>query len=493
MNHGADILDLLFTQGTGRPSHPAVNGQQIVTYGAFCSQVRRLAAAIARKQEAPRVLIHLSQDADAYVAMFATLAAGGVYATTNLQAPVAKHRMVLQEFEPHLVVSTPELHSALVAEGPNTVLVEPRQEDGEELSSPHPQHRLGYVMFTSGSTGKPKGVMVSRSALQHYVDWMLNTFQVRPTDRLSQHPNIAFDISITDIYGALCAGATLIPVASPADRLMPAAAIRRHGITIWNSVPSVINLMTEARQLTRENLASLRLINFCGEPLLPEHLEAIFAARADLLVQNTYGPTETTISVTLLRVNAQNYREAALTTMALGDPIEDMDIVLDGGGDSGEIVITGAQLAEGYWRNPEGTARAFRTIMVDGKPRHGYFTGDLGVRVHGHLYFKTRLDNQTKIRGHRLELDEVNWALRKCGIGNGVSTIVANGHLHAFIESPSQTIDADAIRKKLADWLEPHAIPTEFHTISQLPRNQNDKINTRALIDLVQNMPKTEP
>jgi D-alanine--poly(phosphoribitol) ligase subunit 1 len=485
MNQGADILDLLFEHGSARPAQPAIQGEKCLGYGAFCSQVRRLARALSAQHEAPRVLIHLPQGADAYAAMFATIAAGGVYSATNSQAPQTKHGRHLQAFDPDVVVSTADRYFVLCAGVSRIPLVEPAQVGGAELSSPRTAHHLAYVKFTSGSTGEPKGVMISRSALQHYVEWILDAFELRPTDRLSQHPNIAFDLSILDIYGALCSGAALVPIDGAADRLMPANAIRKYGITIWNSVPSVINLMIEAGQVTHDHLATLRLINFCGEPLLPDQLAAIFEARPDLVVQNTYGPTEATVSMTSLRLNADNFRDACLKTVALGDPIRNMGLILDGGGDKGEMVITGPQLADGYWRNPEETRRAFRTIIVNGQPRRAYFTGDLGERVNGHLYFRERLDTQTKIRGHRLELDEVNWALRKCSAGNAVSAVVVDGHLHAFIETSETAIDAADLRARLIRWLEPHAIPTQFHAIARLPRNQNDKIDTRALRDLV--------
>jgi D-alanine--poly(phosphoribitol) ligase subunit 1 len=184
--------------------------------------------------------------------------------------------------------------------------------------------------------------MVPRSALDHYVQWMTDVFEISPHDRFSQHPNLAFDISMTDIFGALCHGATLYPLLREVDRLMPARMIEREKITVWNSVPSVVSLMMQAGQATAANLVSVRLFNFCGEPLLPEQLEALFAARPDVLVRNTYGPTEATIAVTDLR--KYDHRLATITSVAIGVPISNVGIHLIGGrhAEKGQVVICSA-------------------------------------------------------------------------------------------------------------------------------------------------------
>lgn len=265
------------------------------------------------------------------------------------------------------------------------------------------RHRLAYVIFTSGSTGIPKGVMVSRSALDHYVQWMTDVFEISPQDRVSQHPNLAFDISMTDVFGALCHGATLYPLLREVDRLMPARMIEREKITVWNSVPSVVSLMMKAGQATAANLGSVRLFNFCGEPLLPEQLEALFAARPDVLVRNTYGPTEATIAVTDLPLRKDDYRLATTTSVAIGAPISNIGIHLIGGrhAEEGQVVITGPQLADGYWRDPAKTEEVFRPIEIGGRPERAYFTGDWAERHNGHVFFKERIDLQVKVKGYR--------------------------------------------------------------------------------------------
>jgi D-alanine--poly(phosphoribitol) ligase subunit 1 len=490
-----DVADLILEHGATRPDHPAViDHDSSHSYRTFIDHAGRLAAALHPLGAHPRVLILFEQGYEAYSAMLASVMAGGFYAPTNNQSPVEKIRSIATQFKPDAVIATADRYREVLGELEHTgVLIDPSSNLPPPLTTPAPPHDLIYVMFTSGSTGAPKGVMVRRSAINHYAQWILETVAPQPNDRWSQHPNIAFDMSQFDVYGALCSGGTLYPFNGSADRMMPALSIRRHGITIWNSVPSVVSQMIQAKQVTAENLVSLRLMNFCGEALLPEHLEAIFAARPDLTVQNTYGPTEATISCSLLNLDSSNYRKYCQANVAIGDPISDMGIHLIGGPDAneGEIVITGPQLARGYWENPAITAKAFRTIEIDGAKIAGYSTGDWAKRIDGQIYFSGRIDFQVKIRGMRLELEEIDAALRKCGFRNAATALIED-QLHAFLESDLTEVDVPELRRQLANHLEPHALPAEYHLHHSLPRNANDKIDVKSLIQSLQQRLRSE-
>jgi D-alanine--poly(phosphoribitol) ligase subunit 1 len=287
---------------------------------------------------------------------------------------------------------------------------------------------------------------------------------------------------MTDIFGALCYGATLVPLETDADRLTPARFIARNGISVWNSTPSAISLMMRARQVTAENLESVRLFNFCGEPLLKEHLKAIFKARPDVLVQNTYGPTEATISMTALELRAQDYESACELSVAIGDAVPGMAYHLVGGSspDEGEIVITGPQLADGYWRDEAKTRETFRSLDVGGAEHRGYFTGDWAERRAGNVYFKERIDFQVKVRGHRVELDEVAFAIRGCGWP--VVCVFKRGEaLAAVVEAvEGSSFDEAALRSDLKEQLDAHAIPERIRLIDHMPRSENDKIDRKA-------------
>lgn len=480
MHPSSDTVDRFLEQASAQPAAPAVVGQGgAVSYEALEQRVRAFAAQFARVEQ-PRVLVALEPSADAYACILATGLAGGFHTPLNLAAPPSKLRRIAASLEPTVVVGRADALAAVAGAAPGALVLDSERLPDERLDGRGSRHEIAYVIFTSGSTGAPKGVVVGRHALDHYVGW-LATLRICAGDRVSQQPNLGFDISMTDIFGALAYGGALYPLDGAGDRLTPGRFIARHAITVWNSTPSAISLMMRGRQMTAGNLASVRLFNFCGEPLLKEHLDAIFQARPDARVQNTYGPTEATISMTALELTSENYEDACRSSVAIGDAIAGMAYELVGGThpDEGEIVISGPQLADGYWRDAAATVAAFRPVELGDGARRGYFTGDWAER-HGHVYFKERIDFQVKVRGHRVELDEVAHAIRACGWAT--ACVFKRGEALAALveEADGRSFDEPALKEALRDHLEGHAIPAQIRSTAQLPRTENDKIDRKA-------------
>src|SRR5579862_1435461 len=474
-----DVIDRFLAQAAERPDDPAIRAQGTeLSYAGVEHRVRALAAAVAQF-EGPRILIALPTSLDAYAAIFATGLAGGYYTPLNMAAPVTKLRRVAQVLEPDIIIGEADTLSEFRDAAPSAVQLDTTSITDDDLfDGEGTRHHTAYVIFTSGSTGTPKGVVISRDALNHYVAW-LSTLGYGPGDRVSQHANLGFDMSVTDIFGALCYGATLCPLESDADRLTPARFIAQHGITVWDSTPTIISLMMRARQVTNDNLESVRLFNFCGEPLLREHLDALFAARPDARVQNTYGPTEATVSMTALELTPDNFDTLCDTSVAIGDSIPGMAYELVGGPDPdhGEIVISGPQVADGYWNDPEQTAAKFRELP-DG--RRGYFTADWAERREGQVYFRERIDFQVKVRGHTLELDEVAAAIRSCGWP--VACVFKwDESLGAVVEElPERALDERQLKLELSQLIEAHAVPERVLAIAHMPRNENEKLDRQA-------------
>ena len=482
------FLERFFAIANQLPDHPAVvQAGKITTYSELLTFTRRLAHGIANERANARILIHLPQGPEAYGAMFASAMAGAVYAPINVAAPIDRQISVGSNFAPEIIVthSSTRQEACQLADGARTLVVDELGDD--EMHEPWPPNELVYVMYTSGSTGEPKGVMIPFDALSHYVTWAITAMDVQPTDRWSQHPNIAFDLSVLDIFGALCAGATLYPFTNAGDLMLPAKAIKRYGLTIWNSVPSVMSSMVKIGHVTKNNLESLRLLTFCGEPLLQLHLDAIFTALADVVVHNTYGPTEATVSCTHLRLSKTDYHEACRESVAIGDAIANMSIQLVGGDNEGEgeVVITGPQLAKGYWNDPKLTAESFRPLEIGGVEQPAYYTGDWARRDDGMIYFIGRKDNQVKVRGERVELDDIAVSIMRCH--RGITTVAfIDGEMHAFLEIDKTDSDESSIREELNRYLPRHLIPPHFHFLKTLPRNVNDKIDRGRLIEWVQ-------
>jgi len=454
-----------------------------LTFSEIEARTRRFADAFSG--HGPGVLIALPQGPDAYAAMLGAGLAGCYYAPLNVAAPVDRLCRIARLMRPTVIVAAAELAGALAAAVPGAALVSPYRLDDKPYGGSGVRHELAYLIFTSGTTGLPKGVMIPRTALDHYIDWVSRSGFITSHDRVAQFSNIAFDVSVTDIYGALGLGAELFPVTGRADRMFPARLVARERLTVWNSTPSVIGLMMQAGEADQDHLRTLRLVNTCGEPLLPAHVETLFAALPEGIVQNSYGPTETTVTMTEIRLDRHRYREACDSSVAIGAPIADMGIHLVGGPhpDEGEIAITGPQLASGYWEDPEKTAAAFRALLVDGRETRAYFSGDWAIRRDGHIFFKQRMDGQVKVHGHRLELDEVARAIHDHGFPI-VCVLKWRGELAAVIERRSDRpfVEAD-LRSAMAKHLERHAIPSTIRVIEHMPHTENDKLDRRAVAE----------
>jgi D-alanine--poly(phosphoribitol) ligase subunit 1 len=503
-----DIVDMFDAQASRSATRDAVlqdNGS--TTYRQLSVLARQIFSNL-RELRQPRALIYLAQSPEAYASMLGVLMAGGYYCPVNLAHPVDRQKQVIQLFDPDVILTNsaniryvermlseladydPRVVSDASIEGFEDTLrpgrrtvmnIDSLAPTPPVLPSVSSVHELAYVMFTSGSTGQPKGVMIRRHAVSKLVEWAAEVFQPTPGDRWGQFSNIAFDLSVLDIYTALAGGAALVPITSTRDRLMPATVIKRHQLTVWHSVPSVIDLMIQVKQTTPEMLNSLRLMSFCGEPLRPHHLEALFGANPNLTVFNTYGPTEITIFCTYIPLRASNYAEACRTTVAIGHPIPGWGIHLVGedGASEGEIAISGDYIGAGYWRNPSQTNSAYRTLVVNGESRRAYYTGDWAERHGQHLFFMRRMDRQVKVRGNRVELAEVDFYIREFGVANCFS-IIYQGNIYSFLELPAP-INEDALRNYLATRLPVYALPSKFVYKASFPRNHNDKIDANGL------------
>ncbi len=481
-----DAIDRFLAHGAGQPDNPAVcEADDTTSFGALLAKVRRLAFRFAHHPK-PRVLIALPQGANAYAAMLAAGLCGGYYVPVNISAPIGKLVAIAVRTRPDVIVAADALRRTFCEACPGALLLTPEDADtGPQFEGRGTRHETAYIIFTSGSSGAPKGVVIPRHGLNHYVSWLGKTFSIGPDDRISQHPNIAFDLSVMDIYGALCFGAALYPVTDAADRMLPARHLQRHRITIWICVPTVVSLMMKDRGLDQRAFSSLRLVAFCGEPLLEIQLEWLFRLCPHAVVFNTYGPTEATVSMTALRLGAGTYKDMCENSAAIGEPIPGMTLYLIGGETdaAGEIVIAGPQLAMGYWDNREETEKRFKTLSIAGNEVRGYFTGDWAETKNGQIFFRERRDFQVKIRGFRLELDEVEAAIRSCGWRN-VCALKLNGRLSAVVEAEEgRAFDEPELRRALALHLDAHAIPELFRTIKSLPRNENDKLDRLAVAD----------
>lgn len=485
-----DVIDRFFSVSARDGESVAVyNDTTRVRFKDLAAYVRKYATLFS-STSAPKVMIAIDHGTDAYAAMLGTIMVGGFYAPVNTAAPVEKIRAICQEFQPTIILANDITLASLSDIAPAAKRCRPLDiQSIEEFRGLGFRNKIAYVIFTSGTTGTPKGVVISNASLSHYINWVVDSEMMKPGDRVSQYTNIAFDISVLDIFGTLCSGAMVVPLTTRSDRLMPALGVRKYGITVWISVPSVIALMMRAKQLNSENLSSIRRFFFAGEPLLETHLRGIFDVLPHSEVWNAYGPTETTVTMTCLKLNSDNYASFTRASVAIGDVIPGMHIRLIGGDepDAGEIVIGGPQVAEGYWNSPTLTANSFQAVDWCGSSMRAHFSGDWGRRVNGQLYCESRIDFQVKIDGLRVELNEIAAAIRAAGWPE-VAVFKLSGKLVAAIETKSGNKNSPAkkqLHSLLMSKLDAYAVPAHYVMIDEFPRTSNDKTDRKAIQEIV--------
>lgn len=482
-----DLVDAFLHQVRSHPYLPAVEHHGASrTYEELSALAGRIAWSLQQvaSTPSPRVLLALPASTAAYAGMIGTLLVGGTFCPINIEGPESRNISIIRAFSPDVILLDGSPSSFLDDLPATTPRVDVSRLGSHSLEQPNAEYsEIAYVVFTSGSSGQPKGVKIGRTGFSHFLTIARTYFNLILGERWGQFSNLGYDLAIMDVFLAVTQGGTLVPLVNPKERLMPATAIKERSIAIWQSVPSVLELMIRANQVSADCLAPLRVMSFCGEPLLPRHLKALYLARPDLQVFNTYGTTETTGFNTINHLTSDNYQDSCeAPTVALGDDVPGWSLSLRGGDsvDEGEIVVSSDCLSLGYWRDEDRTRDAFRQLRPEGtQERRSYFTGDWGIRKNSRLYFSCRIDRQVKIRGERIELDEIDYFLREAGFATAY-TILVGDDLYSFVESADE-VDEERIRAHLAKRLSFHSIPKAIRALPTLPRNPNGKIDGRAL------------
>jgi D-alanine--poly(phosphoribitol) ligase subunit 1 len=484
-----DIVDLFFSNAKKYAKKTSIiELNYSLTYAQFLEKVQQIAYKIIlhAQHNHPRVLILLDKGSDAYASMFATLLVGGFYCPVNISIPEFRLKSIIEKFDPEIILYKKTSLITNLKNFSNIKFLDLSKLTNDKFIEKKKPHKLAYVIFTSGTTGEPKGVMIKRISLLNYVTWAKKFMNISAKDRWSQQPSIGFDLSVLDIYASLCFGSTLFPLIDEKDMLFPTRFINKNKLTIWNSVPSVIDVMSTDYNWKKGALDTLRLFTFCGEPLYQTHLEKIFKIHPRVKIQNTYGPTEATVSCTAIKLTKKNYLKKIDKSVSLGLPIQNMNLIINNKiqrGSLGEIFLSGIQLSEGYWKNYNLTKKFFKRIIINKRKIRIYKTGDLGQVKKGLLYFIGRADNQLKIRGYRIELESIDFIISKIN-ESSVCTIFNNKQLHCFLEKGKYTNPND-LKKQLNLYLTDYEIPKYYYFKFKLPRNQNNKIDRKKLSNYI--------
>jgi amino acid adenylation domain-containing protein len=516
------LQNLLTSQAQARPDSAAlICGRESIGYGELDALTNRVARQLVEAGCEPgdRVGILLPKSIPAIAAMIGSLKAGCIYVPLDTGSPSARLAKIVDACEPKCILASSA--SATLLDG---LFSEPAKTARIGWLGPDsPPERLGvaftvaftwddvlqtlatplacgtkaqdaaHILFTSGSTGVPKGVVITHSNIMSFLEWAARYFRPSPSDRISCHPPLHFDLSTFDIYGTLMAGAELHLV-PPEISLLPhklAEFIRNRRLTQWFSVPSALKYMAQFDVLRAGDFPALERLLWCGEALPAGVLIYFMERLPHVAFTNLYGPTETTIASSFYTVPSCPKDEQAEIPIGRACDGERL-LVLDDAlrpappGEIGALYIQGVGLSPGYWRDPEKT----RSVFLD-DDAHGrmYNTGDLARTGEDRLiYLLGRADSQIKSRGYRIELGEIEAALCALGVLRECAVVAIRSEgfegmtiCCAYALPQRVSLEPADLRARLMRLLPTYMLPSQWMHFDALPLNGNGKVDRPRL------------
>jgi amino acid adenylation domain-containing protein len=474
-------LDALFCEQVRRtPDAPAIIRRgEVISYAALDRRSNSFANALigAGLQRGDRVAIAMPRSIDLIAAMIGALKSGCVYVPIDIAQPEDRAAFMLKDSAAQVLIAS---DPAIVPTGFTGTRLDPSaiREHEEAPGLRTEQDDPAYIFYTSGSTGRPKGVLLGHNA-SFYILGSIRHFRDGELDRVAAVTSVSFDPSVFEIFAPLaCGGAVVLK-----DDALEQFTADEHP-TLLQGVPTAL------RQLARAGAIpdTVKAINSGGEVLTRDIADEIFAACRASRIYNHYGPTEASICTTVATIERGSTQSPDLGVPVAGAQLHIRDMASGepvGEGEAGEICIGGPVLAHGYVGDKVKTDARF--VFDRFSHSRVYRTGDLGrIAASGRLEFLGRIDDQVKLRGHRVELAEVDDAIAAMdGIADAGSVIqtVEDGDLRliAFAradgKAPDDAIVLAALRRRLPVSMLPHRIVW----VDAIPRLPNGKIDRAAL------------
>jgi amino acid adenylation domain-containing protein/thioester reductase-like protein len=468
---------------------PAVvqNGGRAVTYAQLRRAAAQLGAGLAAHGVGAKEVVGLClEKSPEYVAaLLGVWWAGGAFLPLDPHWPADRLAFVVRDARLRRVVASGEGVAALRAL--RVEIVHPPLIEGAALGSNPPRlpsaEQPAYVIYTSGSTGRPKGVLVPHRGIVNLLDAQIAAFGVGPDSRSLWLLNPAFDASLSDVGTALLAGATLCiePEGEWRDPGGLLQLLGRRRVTHLDVPPSLLRLLDPAAAP-----ACLQTLVIGGEPC-PSAVVRRWASRCRVV--NVYGPTEATVCTSLCVCDAATWEQPLLGRPLPGVKYEIVDEELRPvrQGEAGELCIAGVCLADGYLNRPELTARQF----VERGGERWYRTGDrVRWRDDGEYVFLGRVDRQVKVRGHRIEPEEIEARLLEHPQLRDAAVVKrtlpgdeAGEGLVAFVVAANPAPAESELRVFLGRSLPRWMLPQRFEFVAELPRTPSGKVDLAALAE----------
>jgi len=471
----------------------AVYGEESLTYRELNERANQLAHTLREKYGVGPddfVAMFTERSMEMLVGLYAVLKAGGAYVPMDPAYPKERTDYMLSDAKPKAILT---YQAKIDADVPVLPMEDPaiysdRKEDPEHVNGPED---LMYCIYTSGTTGRPKGVMIKHRNVVNYSQvceksTMAYAYE-KNLSRFVSVTNMVFDIFVTEAVTTLCNGLTVYIAKSEEQSELDAfeKLVRRNDIEILQTTPSRIKGFF-AQDPETKVFSGMKYIMLGGEAVTPDVVARLHAA-SDAVVENVYGPSETTVWSTCFTA------ERDALSIPIGSPICNTQIYivdkdnLCGIGVPGELCIAGEGLARGYLNRPDLTEEKFvKNPFGEGRMYH---TGDLARWLpDGNIEYLGRIDEQVKVRGFRIELGEIDSRIREIEDINDCAVIVrseASGDkaIYAYLVSDKE-MDLSSVRDALAKTLPEYMVPSYFAQIGKIPVNRNGKLDKRALPDI---------
>jgi amino acid adenylation domain-containing protein len=478
------------------------NGQQL-SYRELDTRANQLAWHLRRLGLRPgeRVALCVDPSLEVIVALYGVLKAGGTYVPLDPTTPRERLAFIFRDASIRLVLTQEHLAAALPTESLQVLKLDADwgsvvRESRERPPSVTVPQLPAYVIYTSGTTGEPKGVVVPHRAVVNHNTGVAARFELRPGDRVLQFTPINFDAAGEEIYPPLLSGAAIVV----RGELVPGPEFRdlieRERLSVLSLPPAYLHEW--ASEMDRQGLkvpGCLRLVLLGGEKLLPETWrlwQRIGGERIPWL--NVYGPTEATVTSAMCEISTQGMG-LDTAVLPIGTPVANAQMyLLDANlepvlvGLPGEIFIGGAGLAHGYLNRPDLTAEKFVPDPFSTEPgARLYRTGDLARFLpDGRIEFLGRGDHQVKLRGHRIELAEVEAAMRRHPhIQDAVALVrespPGNKRLVGYFVPKDAELMVAQVQGFMRDQLPAYMVPTAYVKLAAMPLTSNGKVDRKAL------------
>jgi amino acid adenylation domain-containing protein len=481
-----DFLDSPVANWSARkPNNTAVRFQSAdYSFAALDRAANSVAGHLVAKGVVPgdRVAIYAAKSFHTIAAVLGVLRVGAAYVPIDPAAPEERIFTILSDCSPKLVLTEPARTRRLPEYWSHSLLND--AVDAQPISKPaiRTPDDLAYILYTSGSTGTPKGICHTHRSGMAYAQMSAKLCALGPEDRVTHLTPLHFDMSIFDIFATLGAGATVV-VIPEAHAKLPASLtmlVSEEQVTVWYSVPFAIAQILDRGALETRDMSSLRLVMFAGETIPPKILGRVSKVLPKAQLFNAYGPTETN-HCTTAQLRPDQIDGVSAVPIGQAD-----DGVVARVSKSGELLIASDQVMTGYWNDPVRTNAAFETLTHSGQSRRFYRTGDLVTcAVDGTFSLIGRADRQVKLRGHRVELDEVELVLSYHPLVREAAVVLtADGHsLHAFISGDINSVNSSDLAMHVAAWLPTYCVPAEFTCLTALARTSTGKIDRNAMVE----------